>query len=190
MSSSHTLDSPMNSKAKYSPLPIYSNHSYNSQDPDSTPERWRLCVRHVDNGLGWILSRFFIERAFSRKAKIFGDQIVSDIKETFIQKLKNTTWMDHSVVELAIEKVQKIVQKIGYPTKVDIDHHFKDSMLTKMQSPNIMDPPSLHQYYSSLNISPTAFFDNALAMNRFDVAREWSSLGKPVDRDEWSMSGQ
>jgi endothelin-converting enzyme len=88
------------------------------QDPDSAPERWRTCVGHVDDGLGWILSRFFVEKAFSEKAKNFGDQIVSDIKDMFIEKLKKTTWMDKSVVELAIEKVHKIVQKIGYPTKV------------------------------------------------------------------------
>lgn len=88
------------------------------KDPDSTPERWRTCVNHVDDGLGWILSRFFVEKAFSEKAKNFGDQIVSDIKEMFIGKLEKTTWMDKSVIELAIEKVHKIVQKIGYPTKV------------------------------------------------------------------------
>ena len=35
-----------------------------------------------------------------------------------MEKLKATTWMDKSVVKLAIEKVHKIVQKIGYPTKV------------------------------------------------------------------------
>ncbi len=72
----------------------------------------------MDDGLGWILSRFFVEKAFSEKAKNFGDQIVSDIKEMFIQKLKKTSWMDKGVVELAIAKVHKIVQKIGYPTKV------------------------------------------------------------------------
>lgn len=89
-----------------------------NQDPDSTPERWRTCVGHVDDGLGWILSRFFVEKAFSAKAKEFGDQIVSDIKDMFVKKLKTSTWMDESVIELAIEKVHKIVQKIGYPTKV------------------------------------------------------------------------
>ncbi len=64
------------------------------------------------------MSRFFVEKAFSEKAKNFGDQVVSDIKDMFIEKLKKTKWMDKSVVELAIEKVHKIVQKIGYPTKV------------------------------------------------------------------------
>jgi endothelin-converting enzyme len=94
------------------------SHSNHTQDPDSTPERWRICVNHVDDGLGWILSRFFVEKAFSAKAKDFGDQIVSDIKDKFAEKLQVTEWMDKSVIKLAIEKVHKIVQKIGYPTKV------------------------------------------------------------------------
>lgn len=72
----------------------------------------------MDNGLGWILSRFFIEKAFSEKAKKFGDQIVSDIKDQFVEKLKITDWMDDSVKDLAIDKVHNIVQKIGYPDKV------------------------------------------------------------------------
>lgn len=142
------------------------------KDPDSTPERWRTCVNHVDDGLGWILSRFFVEKAFSEKAKNFGDQIVSDIKEMFIETLKKTTWMDQSVIELAVEKVHKIVQKIGYPTK----------------SPDIMDPSNLQSYYNSINITPTTFFQNALSMSKFDVSRSWSSLGKPVDRNEWGMT--
>lgn len=142
------------------------------KDPESTPERWRVCVSHVDDGLGWILSRFFVEKAFSEKAKVFGDQIVSDIKDMFIEKLKVTTWMDKSVIKLAIEKVHKIVQKIGYPTK----------------SPNIMDPSSLQSYYQSISVTPSTFFQNSLSMSKFDVAREWSGLGKPVDRDEWGMT--
>jgi endothelin-converting enzyme len=89
-----------------------------SQDPESSPERWRTCVNHVDDSVGFILSRFFVEKAFSAKAKDLGDQIVSDIKENFIEKLKVTSWMDKNVVDLAIEKVHKIIQKIGYPTKV------------------------------------------------------------------------
>ncbi|TAQ86241.1 hypothetical protein B7494_g5451 [Chlorociboria aeruginascens] len=129
------------------------------KDPNSAPERWRTCVNHVDEGLGWILSRFFVEKAFSAKAKDFGDQIVSDIKDMFIAKLQVTKWMDESVIKLAIEK-----------------------------SPNIMDPPTLLDYYQSVNITPTTFFQNALAMNRLDIAREWSSLGKPVDHDTWGMS--
>lgn len=94
------------------------NNIMAGKDKDAEGERWRTCVDHVDEGLGWILSRFFVERAFSEKAKIFGDQIVSDIKTEFIETLKHTKWMDKEVQDLGIEKVHNIVQKIGYPTKV------------------------------------------------------------------------
>ncbi|KAK0648606.1 hypothetical protein B0T16DRAFT_444608 [Cercophora newfieldiana] len=142
------------------------------KDPNTKPERWRTCVSHVDDSVGWILSRFFIEKAFSAAAKDFGDLIVSDIKREFIKKLKATEWMDDETTEKAIEKVHKIVQKIGYPTK----------------SPEIMNPENLAAYYEKLSVSDKTFFGNALAARDFDIEREWSALGKPVDREEWGMT--
>ncbi|CAO2649221.1 Nn.00g066060.m01.CDS01 [Neocucurbitaria sp. VM-36] len=142
------------------------------KDPDSASERWRTCVGHVDNGLGWILSRFFVEKAFSSDAKNFGDTIITDIKTEFTKKLNAAEWMDKDTTKKAVEKVHNIVQKIGYPTK----------------SPDIMDPSKLSHYYESVNVSSDAFFNNALAMRRFAVDDEWSALGKPVDRDQWDMT--
>ncbi|KAF2275386.1 zincin [Westerdykella ornata] len=140
--------------------------------PDSVPERWRTCVSHVDDGVGWILSRFFVEKAFSAKAKEFGDRIVSDIKALFIEKLKKTQWMEASVIDAAINKVHNIIQKIGYPTK----------------SPDIMDPHALGEFYSSVSVSSDEYFANALALRQFQVKEEWSALGKPVDREKWDMT--
>lgn len=51
-----------------------------------------------------------------------------------------------------------------------------------------MDPENLHSYYQSVQVSDSAYFKNSLNMRRFDIAREWSSLGKPVDRNEWGMT--
>lgn len=53
---------------------------------------------------GWILSRFFIEKAFSVDAKQFGDDVIYGIKEQFIQKLKRAEWMSKDVRKLGIEK--------------------------------------------------------------------------------------
>jgi len=55
-----------------------------------------------------------VEKAFSSKAKEFGDQIVTDIKDMFTEKLKTVDWMDKGTTKLAIEKVHKIVQKSEY----------------------------------------------------------------------------
>ena len=54
--------------------------------------------------LGWILSKFYVEKAFSAEAKDFGDRIVSDIKSQFIEKLKEAKWMSKDVRKLGIEK--------------------------------------------------------------------------------------
>lgn len=142
------------------------------KDPDTAPERWRTCIRHVDDGLGWILSRFFVEKAFSAEAKAFGDTVITDIKTEFSKKLEAAEWMDDKTTEQAVQKVHNIIQKIGYPTK----------------SPDIMDPAVLVKYYQSVNVSTDSFFSNELTMRRFAVANEWSTYGKPVDHDAWDMT--
>ncbi|TQS35652.1 hypothetical protein Golomagni_03923 [Golovinomyces magnicellulatus] len=142
------------------------------KDPDSTIDRSVKCISHLDSGLGWILSRFFIEKAFSENAKKIGNQIVLEIREKFIQKLKNTSWMDPNTAELAIRKVEKIVQKIGFPSK----------------SPNVLDPVNLKEFYSPLKISHKNYFENSLSIRKFQVARIWRKLGKPVDHDEWDLT--
>ena len=53
---------------------------------------------------GWILSKFFVEKAFSEEAKQFGDRIVSDIKVQFIKKLGGAEWMSKDVRYHGIEK--------------------------------------------------------------------------------------
>lgn len=141
------------------------------KDPDTKSERWKVCSGVVDGQVGWILSRFFVEAAFSEEAKKFGDQIIMDIKQQFISKLHGLSWMDDSVKELAVNKVNLIDQKIGYPTK----------------SPNIMDPEALSEYYHGLEITKS-YFNNSLSSNAFGVNRTWSALGKPVDHGEWGMT--
>ncbi|KAI4089474.1 MAG: hypothetical protein LQ344_005388 [Seirophora lacunosa] len=165
------------------------NKKLQGKDPDSSEDRWRTCVRAADRGLGWILSKFFIEEAFSKEAKAFGDQIIYDIKDQFIEKLRVAEWMSPDVREVAIEKgtnirfhraipwpnavkVHRIVQKIGYPTK----------------SPNILDPQAIQEYYDDVHITNTTYFGNVLAIAKFKSRHEWAKLGKPTDRDEWLMT--
>ncbi|KAI1761697.1 endothelin-converting enzyme 1 [Hypoxylon sp. FL1150] len=151
------------------PIDRFSN-SLSGKDPDTKPERWKTCVSYVDSTLGWILSRFYIEAAFSDEAKEYGDQIILDIKHQFISKLNDLSWMDDSVKKLAVNKVNNIDQKIGFPTT----------------SPNITNPDALQAYYSGLAISDS-FFNNTVASNAREVNRTWSALGKPADHGEWGM---
>ena len=148
------------------------NNQLQGKDPEVKEERWRTCVKHVDRGLGWILSKFYIEKAFSEQAKEFGDRVVYDIKDQFIKKLGAAEWMSPDVRQLAIRKVHNIVQKIGYPTV----------------SPDIRDPSMLQNYYATVNISETLFFKNSVSISKASVKRDWAKAGKPTNRDEWGMT--
>lgn len=148
------------------------NNELLGKDPDASEERWRTCIKVADHELGWILSKFFVEKTFSEDAKDFGDRIVSEIKLQFVEKLKAADWMSPDVRELGIKKVHNIVQKIGYPTK----------------SPDIRDSQGLEKFYESVNISSSAFFENALSIAKFDIHNQWFALGKPTNRDEWGMT--
>ncbi|KAL8993542.1 MAG: hypothetical protein Q9188_007305 [Gyalolechia gomerana] len=145
------------------------NKQLQGKDPDKSEDRWKTCVRAI---LGWILSKFFVEEAFSKDAKAFGDQIIHDIKDQFVRKLRTTEWMSENVRSTAIKKVHQIVQKIGYPTR----------------SPNVLDASAIEEYYEGVHISYESYFGNTLAIAKFKSYREWSKLGKPTDRDEWLMT--
>ncbi|CAG8139255.1 unnamed protein product [Penicillium salamii] len=142
------------------------------KEPQAKEERWRQCLGRLDEGLAWSLSRFYVLDSFSEGSKKLGDQIVSDIKERFIFTLGQTSWMSADVRKLGIQKVENIVQKIGFPTK----------------SPNVLDPEDVKKYYRDLEVSKDTFFENEVAVARFLLRDEWSKLGKPTNRDEWDMS--
>ena len=148
------------------------NNRIRGQEPDAAPERWRRCISDADGNLGWILSKFFVDKAFSPESKKFGDQIVSDIKGSFVDFLKKASWMTGDNRDRAITKVHAIDQKIGYPTS----------------NPDILDPSALKKYYQTLKINNNTFFDNAVHANLFATKEQWSKLGKPTRHDEWGMT--
>jgi len=80
--------------------------------------------------------------------------------------------MSRNVRELGVQKVDNIIQKIGYPVR----------------NPDIRDSAVLRDYYSSLNITSSSYFENTLSTAIWGTKREWSALGKPTDRDEWGMT--
>ncbi|KAH8695544.1 endothelin-converting enzyme [Talaromyces proteolyticus] len=148
------------------------NNQLAGKDPQATEDRWRKCIRTLDSGIGWTLSRFYVLDSFPEASKKLGDQIVLDIKERFVYVLDQTKWMSPEVRQLGKQKVANIIQKIGYPTR----------------SPDLMDADDVKSYYANLHIANDAFFENVLNMTQFEVERQWAKLGKPTNRDEWEMT--
>jgi endothelin-converting enzyme len=85
------------------PVRIFKNQLAGLFD-DPKPPRWRTCAEEMDSKLGWILSGFYVERAFSPQSKEYGDRIIRDIKAVFTERLKDLDWMSDVVRERAAKK--------------------------------------------------------------------------------------
>jgi putative endopeptidase len=126
------------------------------------PPRWKTCTRNVDRSLGEALGQEFVRRTFSADTKAKTQLMTEQIETAMQHEIENLPWMSDATKTEALRKLHAIRNKIGYPDK------WRD--------------------YSALEVKPNDYIGNVLRSRRFEEAREWNKLGKPVDRDEWGMS--
>ncbi|KAK0640572.1 hypothetical protein B0T16DRAFT_514442 [Cercophora newfieldiana] len=139
---------------------------------DLAPQpRWKTCLASARNSLGWILSRFFVETTFSAHDRDLSNQIISDIREVYAQKIKTLPWLDDPTRAKALEKIDMIVQKIGYPTDF----------------PNITDPETLKRLYSNTSVT-NSHFANQLSATNVSITNNFKQLLGPTDRKDWQDS--
>ncbi|ORX49389.1 zincin [Hesseltinella vesiculosa] len=140
----------------------------------SMPPRWDTCLSHVDDSVGFLAGRLFVQETFSGNIKERADDFVASIKEAFLERLPQLDWLDDATRDKAYEKVDKFVQKVGYPT----------------QSPDVTSPISLSEYYSGLHIDRDDFFNNYVQTVKFQVKQQWDKVGKKTDKQVWLMNPQ
>jgi endothelin-converting enzyme/putative endopeptidase len=126
------------------------------------PPRWKRCVSLVDRQLGEALGQEFVRRAFSADLKQRTVTMTKQIEQAMHDDIDQLTWMSPETKQKALEKLQAIVNKIGYPDR------WRD--------------------YSSVKIQRDDFFGNVARATQFEAARQLNKIGKPLDRGEWTMT--
>lgn len=99
-------------------------------DPNVKKERWKTCVREMDNTLGFLAGEFYVRKTFGGKAKEQGRLVIEQIKDAFIDRFEELEWVDAETREVAVRKVKNLRVKVGY----------NDA------SPNMTDPVDLAKY--------------------------------------------
>ncbi len=127
-------------------------------------ERWRRIVNRTNSSLGEAVGQIFVQKHFPPEAKDRMTELVENLRHAFEQRIKNLEWMSAETKQSAIEKLQAINVKIGYPDK------WRD--------------------YSYLNIEDDHYISNVFRSNKFDFEYMINKIGKPVDKDEWLMTPQ
>jgi|SaaInlStandDraft_7_1057024.scaffolds.fasta_scaffold03206_3 predicted metalloendopeptidase len=118
-------------------------------------------MRFIEGHLGMILSQQFVKKYFTEDNKHDVINMISNIKTSIANKL-NHNWMEHETKLKALDKLNKMTFKIGYPDK------WRD--------------------YSNLNINDqNNIIDNIINISRFEYNFDLSQLYKPYDKTLWLM---
>lgn len=124
--------------------------------------RWQRCANLVDGAMGDALGEIFVTKYFPARAKQRMKELVENLRATLKEELEQSTWMAPETRRNAVAKLSSFEAKIGYPD------HWRD--------------------YSAVRISPQAYLANisaaASANRRYGLAK----IGKPLDRNDWSMT--
>lgn len=126
--------------------------------------RWKRAVGSVNDLLGELVGKVYVEKHFKPEAKQRMEELVDNLKATFAERLQQLDWMSQETKKEALNKLSKFNAKIGYPEK------WRD--------------------YSKLTIKSDDLFGNYLRANKVEFDRNLARLGQPIDKDEWFMNPQ
>jgi len=126
------------------------------------PPRWKRCVQRIDQELGEALGQVFVEKTFGPDTKQRAQVMTKEVEQAMESEIKSLPWMGSTTKERALQKLQLVVNKIGYPD------HWRD--------------------YSSIRVARDDYFGDVVRATIFESRRELGKIGKPVDRGEWAIS--
>lgn len=126
--------------------------------------RWKRVLGVVDNSLSEALGQVYVAKYFPAPSKERMEKLVENLRQAFKQRINNLDWMSDSTKIKAIEKLEAITVKIGYPDK------WRD--------------------YSNLEIKNDSYFQNVQNARKFEFEFMKNKINKPVDKSEWYMPPQ
>ncbi|KAF9911219.1 hypothetical protein EC991_004443 [Linnemannia zychae] len=141
---------------------------------DLVTPRWETCIDVVDNSLGAMAGHYFIEKMFQGDSKEMADSIITSLRSSFVKGLNRLEWLDNDTLQNATEKVDLLIQKIGY----------------SVDSPDVRSAEALEDYFKDLGIDRADFFGNQIRSRTWQTRQTMGELSKPVDKAKWLMSPQ
>ncbi|SEN56696.1 endothelin-converting enzyme/putative endopeptidase [Sphingomonas gellani] len=143
------------------------NFAFYSKTLRDVPEqraRWKRGMGLIDGALGEAVGAIYVQRYWSPATQAKADELVSDMRAAYKDRIDGATWMDTPTRTAALAKLASFDPRIGHP-KQWID-------------------------YSTLKVSRTDPLGNALAADDFQWRLQLKRFPLPVDRGLWFMTPQ
>ncbi len=124
--------------------------------------RWKRSLATIDHSIGEALGQLFVDKYFDAESKKKVNEMVDNLTTSFRERIKTRVWMGDVTKQKAMEKLDKIMRKLGYPDK------WKD--------------------YTTLTITNDSYVANVLRSGHYTYKEMIDKIGKPVDKTEWGMT--
>lgn len=127
--------------------------------------RWKKALGAVEGVMGEGIGQLYVEKYFPASSKEYMEGLVENLRHSLGKHIINLSWMSDDTKVKAMQKLNAITVKIGYPDK------WKD--------------------YSLLEIDPAlSYAENMHNAGMWAQDRYLEKWGKPVDKTEWHMTPQ
>jgi putative endopeptidase len=129
--------------------------------------RWKRVLDAEYKAIGEDIGRVYVDRYFDSSSKARMQEMVSNLKKAFRERIKNLTWMEPETKKKALMKLDVLDVQVGYP----------DEWLN----------------YSELEVNNDSYVMNVIRGSKFKFHHSFDGLdkiGKPVDRKLWEMNPQ
>lgn len=127
-------------------------------------ERWKRAIGVTEGVLGEVLGKLYVKKHFPADVKQQAEQLVNNLLSAYRASFENLEWMTPATRRAAVDKLEKIRIKIGYPEK------WRD--------------------YSSLETNSESIVGNIRSAREFWTDAQLAKLGEPVDREVWALLPQ
>lgn len=124
--------------------------------------KWKRIINTIINLLGQDLGIIYIKYYYNPKTTDTMLFIINQVKNQIQKAIENNTWLDKNTIKRAIDKINKMDIKIGYP---------KENGLYN---------------YESLNLNSN-LFNNILNINYLKNNFEFNELYENKNKDKWYM---
>ncbi|MCQ2341467.1 MAG: M13 family metallopeptidase [Paludibacteraceae bacterium] len=144
------------------------NFHFYGQILSGTPEPkplWKRATSMVNGTLGEAVGQMYVQKYFPEENKQRMLALVKNLQASLGERIQALDWMSDTTKAKALEKLNAITIKIGYPDT------WRD--------------------YTKLDIDPTlSLYENVLRASKFEQEYSLSYLDKPVDKTKWYMTPQ
>jgi len=130
--------------------------------------RHEKALQVVNGTVGEALGKLYVEKMFPEEAKTKAANMIQNLIRAYKNRINNLTWMSPETKVKAIEKLDKLTIKIGYPDK------WEDYSALLVKSPE----------------EGGSYYENLKNVSMWQWKKDLDKLSKPVDKTEWGMSPQ